>query len=89
LLAWLADALVPLLTAPGTEAAGQAFRAAAAGAAPAIVARLPGLPPEPPPDGTTVDRILATIDRYAITSPEMTMFGRALLTALPEPSRQA
>ena len=46
-LAWLADALVPRLTAPETNAARAAFRAAAMDAAPAIVARLPGLPPPP------------------------------------------
>jgi hypothetical protein len=83
LLAWLADVLVPLLTAPETNAARIAFRAATAEAAPGIVARLPGLPAMPAPDFETTKRVLATIDRYAVTSPEMTMFGRALSTALP------
>ena len=79
-LAWLADALVPRLTAPETNAARAAFRAAALNAAPTIVAQLPT--PSPGPDTETTRRILATIDRYAETSPEMTMFGRLILGAL-------
>lgn len=81
-LAWLADALVPRLAAPETTAARAAFRAAALAAAPAIVARLPGLPPGPVPDAETTRRVLATIDRYAETSPEMTMFGRLILDVI-------
>jgi hypothetical protein len=78
-LAWLADTLVPRLTDPETTAARAAFRAAALAAAPAIVARLQGVPPLPAPDPETVRRVLASIDRYAETSPEMTMFGRLIL----------
>lgn len=81
-LAWLADVLVPRLSAPETNAARAAFRAAAMDAAPAIVARLPGLPPSPAPDAETTRRVLATIDRYAETSPEMTMFGRLILDVI-------
>lgn len=78
-LAWLADTLVPRLTAPETNAARAGFRAAALDAAPAIVARLRGVPPGPAPDAETSRRVLATIDRYAETSPEMTMFGRLIM----------
>ena len=81
-LAWLADELVPRLTDPATNAARAAFRAAAQEAAPAIVRRLPGLPPSPVPDPETARRVLATIDRYAETSPEMMMFGRLILDAI-------
>ncbi len=81
-LAWLADELVPRLTAPETNTARAVFRAAAMEAAPAIVARLPALPPGTPPDAETTRRVLATIDRYAGTSPEMTMFGRLILDAI-------
>jgi hypothetical protein len=81
-LAWLADALVPRLTAPETNTARTAFGAAALNAAPAIVARLPGLPDSAAPDPETTRRVLATIDRYAETSPEMTMFGRLILQAI-------
>lgn len=81
-LAWLADALVPRLTAPETNTARAAFRAAAMAEAPAIVARLPGLPDLPAPDAETTRRMLAAIDRYAETSPEMTMFGRLVLEVI-------
>jgi hypothetical protein len=82
-LTWLADELGPRFAAPETAAARAAFRAAARDAAPAIVSRLPGLPAAPAPDEGTTRRILATIDRYAETSPEMTMFGQLILDALP------
>jgi hypothetical protein len=83
-LAWLADELAPRFADPQTAAARAAFRAAARHAAPDISAGLPGLPSTPPPDPATTQRILATIDRYAETSPEMTMFGHLILAALPE-----
>ena len=78
-LSWLADVLVPLLDAPETNAARAAFRSAAMDAAPAITARLSGLPAAAAPDAETTRRVLAAIDRYAGTSPEMTMFGRLIL----------
>lgn len=84
MLAWLADVLVPRLRAPETNSARAAFRAAALQAAGPIVARLPPLPPGFRPDAETTRRVLATIDRYAETSPEMTMFGRLVLDALPD-----
>ena len=83
-LRWLADELGPRFDAPETNAARTAFREAARHAAPAIVAQLPGLLPGPLPDAETTRRVLVTIDRYAETSPEMTMFGQLLLQALPE-----
>ena len=49
-----------------------------------VVTQLPGVPANPPPDADTTRRVLATIDRYAETSPEMTMFGQLILDALPE-----
>jgi hypothetical protein len=82
-LAWLADELAPRFAAPETATARNDFRAAARQAAPDIVGLLPGLPPAQPPDAATTSRILATIDRYAETSPEMTMFGQLILHALP------
>ena len=45
-------------------------------------ARLPA-PRGTAPDAETTRRILAAVDRYAETSPEMTMFGRIILDALP------
>jgi hypothetical protein len=85
-LAWLAAELAPRFAAPETASARTAFRAAAKRAAPDIVVRLPGVPPGAPPDAAIVRRVLATIDRYAETSPEMTMFGQLILDALPEVS---
>jgi hypothetical protein len=83
-LAWLANELAPRFAAPATATARADFRAAARKAAPEIVAQLPGVPDSAPPDADTVRRVLATIDRYAETSPEMTMFGQLILDALPE-----
>ena len=83
-LSWLADELAPRFGAPATATARAAFRAAARAAAPDIVAQLPGVPDSADPDADTVRRVLATIDRYAETSPEMTMFGQLILDALPE-----
>lgn len=82
-LTWLADELAPRFAAPETAAARAAFRAAAREAAPEIVAQLPGIAQGAAPDVETTRRVLATIDRYAETSPEMTMFGQLILDALP------
>jgi hypothetical protein len=82
-LGWLADELGPRFAAPETAAARAAFRAAARQAAPDIVTYLPALPDGPAPDEAITRRVLATIDRYAETSPEMTMFGQLILDALP------
>jgi hypothetical protein len=82
-LAWLADQLVPRLTASETLVKGAAFRQAARTAAPGIIARLPSLPDRPAPDAETVRKILPAIERYAETSPEMTLFGNFILDALP------
>ena len=84
-LAWLADELAPRFAAPETATRRAAFKAAARDAAPDIVARLPGMPDRAPPDADTVRRVLATIDRYAETSPEMTMFGQLILDAFADP----
>jgi hypothetical protein len=83
-LAWIATELSPRFAAPETGKARAAFRDASWTAAPAIVARLPGLPDLAPPDPAAVARILASIEGYAATSPEMVMFGRLILDALPE-----
>lgn len=82
-LAWLAEALAPLISAPATLALGERFRADARAAAADIVALLPGLPDAPAPDGATTALVLSAIDRYAQTSPEMTLFGQFILDAFP------
>jgi hypothetical protein len=81
-LAWLADELGPRFQAPETDAARAAFQAAARTAAAGIVARLPSGAWGAKPDAATTQRVLAAIERYAVTSPEMTMFGRLVLEAL-------
>ena len=83
LLQWLADTLAPRFAAPETLAAGVAFRAAARAAAQGIVARLPPAG-APPADAPTLAGIGAAIDRYGQTSPELALFGRLILDALPE-----
>jgi hypothetical protein len=80
-LAWLADELGPRFQAPETDAARAAFQAAAQAAAD-IVERLPAGAWGAAPDEATTQRVLAAIERYAVTSPEMTMFGRLVLEAL-------
>lgn len=85
-LAWLADELAPRFAAPETAVARAAFQTAARDAAPGIVARLPGAPDSERPDDDTVQRVLAAVERYAETSPEMTMFGQLILDALPNPA---
>ncbi len=87
-LAWLADQLAPRLGAPETLAKGAAFRQAAREAVPGIIARLPPLPEGPAPEAGTVRKILPAIERYAETSPEMTLFGNFIQDALP-PSLEA
>jgi hypothetical protein len=83
-LAWVATELGPRFAAAETAKARADFREASWNAAPEIVARLPKLPDLPPPDAATVPRILAAIEGYATTSPEMVMFGRLIRDALPK-----
>lgn len=82
LLAWVATELGPRFAASETNEARAGFRDASWQAARTVVAKLPP-PTLAGPDAETTRRILATIDRYAETSPEMVMFGRLLLEALP------
>jgi hypothetical protein len=82
-LGWLATELGPRFDAAETNRARAGFRDAAWAAAVDIVARLPGLPRTASPDAAT-GRVLATIERYAATSPEMVMFGQLILGALPD-----
>lgn len=82
-LSWLANELAPRFSAPETVAARMALRAAAKQAATGIVTRMPALQGSPPPDAEMTRRVLAMIDRYGETSPEMTLFGQLVLDALP------
>ena len=82
-LAWLADELAPRFGASETAMMRAALQSAARAVAPDIVASLPGLPSGEPPDAEMTRRILAAIERYAVTSPEMAGFGQLILDALP------
>jgi hypothetical protein len=81
-LAWLADTLAPLFAAPQTLAAGERFRADTRDAASEIVRRLPGVRGWAPPNAATTAQVLGAIERYAQTSPEMTLFGQLILDSL-------
>jgi hypothetical protein len=83
LLQWLADELGPRFQAPDTEAARIEVQDAARTAASGIVAVLPPPVGVEPPDKATTQRVLAAIQRYAVTSPEMMLFGQLILDALP------
>ncbi len=83
LLQWLADELGPRFQAPDTEAARIEVQDAARSAASGVVAGLPPPVGVEPPDKATTQRVLAAIQRYAVTSPEMMLFGQLILDALP------
>jgi hypothetical protein len=83
LLQWLADELGPRFQAPDTEAARIEVQDAARTAASGIVAVLPAPVGVEPPDEATTQRVLAAIQRYAVTSPEMMLFGQLILDTLP------
>ena len=81
---WLADTVTPLFADPRTLAAGERFRVEARAAATDIVARLRALSGWTPPDAATTPQVLGAIERYAQTSPEMTLFGQLILDCLLE-----
>jgi hypothetical protein len=86
-LAHVATVLGPRLHETETRAACQRLLDAVDAAIPAMFAALP-LPsatiPLPPAD--EVDDVLAALDAYRKTSPEMVVFGRMIGDALPAPS---
>jgi hypothetical protein len=100
-LAHVATALRPLLdhgAGGGDRAAGAATGAGAAreifgrllaavdAEIPALFAALPSLPASPPrPPADDVPAVLAALNTYRKTSPEMVVFGRMLGDALPPP----
>ncbi len=84
-LTWLANELAPRLHTPETDTARASFQAAARAASVGIVTQLSPPPHTARPHATTTQLVLAAIDRYAQTSPEMTMFGRFVLDTLPSP----
>jgi hypothetical protein len=84
-LAHVATELGPLFDDPEITALCEGFRQAIEAEAPDIVVRLPGLPSNlSPPEAEQRQAILAALDVYQRTSPEMVVFGRMLREALPD-----
>lgn len=85
-LAHAATVLRPLQDDGATRAAGQRLLAAVDAEVPAVFTLLPPLPAAPPmPPARDVPAVLAALDTYRKTSPEMVVFGRMLGDALPQP----
>lgn len=84
-LAHLATVLGPHFDDPETRACCKAVLARIDAAVPEVFARLPALPAEPPmPPEAEIPQVLAALDRYRQTSPEMIVFGTMINNALPE-----
>jgi hypothetical protein len=83
-LAHVATVLRPRFTDPATSAACRAVLDRIDGAVPALLARLPALPATPPaPPREQHGAVLAALERYRETSPQMVVFGALLRDALP------
>jgi hypothetical protein len=85
-LAHVATVLRPCLAEPPAQAACRAVNEAVDAAVPAVFAALPPLadrPPMPPRDEFA--DVLAALDTYRRTSPEMVVAGRMIGRALPPP----
>lgn len=87
LLAHLSVVMVPRLANQASIAAFDLVRARIDAAAPEVFARMPApgpLPPAPSPDEKA--NILAALETYRKTSPELIVFGRLIRDALPPPA---
>ena len=83
-LAHVATVLRPQLESPATRAAGERLLAAVDAEIPGVFATLPALPSAPPmPGPAEFPAVLAALDTYRKTSPEMVVSGRMLGDALP------
>ena len=80
-LAHVATQLGPVFADPAVIAECLELRRRIAAAVPEFLAALPQSPP--PPAGAPVEHILAAIETYQGTSPQMITFGRLLREALP------
>jgi len=89
-LAHVATVLRPQLEDAGTRAACQRLLDAVDAEIPAVFAALPTPPATPPmpPAGEFAD-VLAALDTYRKTSPEMVVSGRMIGDALPAPAGRA
>jgi len=85
-LAHVATVLRPHLDDAATRAARQRLLAAVDVELPRVFAILPSLPARPAtPPAAEFAEVLAALDTYRKTSPEMVVFGRMLGDALPRP----
>ena len=85
-LAHVATVLRPHLDNAATRAAGQRLLATVDAEIPRVFAALPSLPAHPAmPAAAEFSAVLAALDTYRKTSPEMVVFGRMLGDALPNP----
>ena len=83
-IAHVAGPLRPYLDAPATRAAGQRLLDGLDGAIPAVFATLPPLPARPPmPPAAEFGGVLAALDAYRKTSPEMVVFSSLIRSTLP------
>ena len=83
-LAHIATVLRPHLDDPAIRAAGQRLLTAVDAEIPRVFATLPPLPPRPAvPPAIEFAEVLAALDTYRKTSPEMVVFGRMLGDSLP------
>lgn len=86
-LAHVAVVLGPLAADVATRAACRRVEEAVAAEVPALFAALPPLRDRPPmPPEREFAAVLAALDTYRKTSPEMVVFGRMIAAALPPPS---
>ena len=85
-LAHLGGALAPLFSAPETDAARAALLAGIDQEVANLFAGLPPISGEGAPAPEQIPAVLATLDMYRRTSPEMVIFGRLIAAALPNGS---
>jgi hypothetical protein len=83
-LAHVATVLAPRFDHPATRAACADLLARVDAAVPGVLDRLPGLPEEPAPPAAEFPAVLAAIDRYRETSPQMVVFSTLLRDACAE-----
>jgi hypothetical protein len=84
-LAHVATELTPLLTDDRVRKAGEAMARRISRAAPELVAKLPPVPKDlPRPGPAETKAILAALDMFKQTSPEMVIFATLLKRALPD-----
>ena len=87
LLAHCARVLGPVLRDEAMQVAGETLRRRIDAAVPGLLRRLPRLPAgQPMPPAAEHEDVLAALEAYRRTSPEMVVAGRLLLDALPGPA---